>query len=343
MDAKIQNLTFGVELELHTRNPNGAAAAVAAAIGKPCPVEGYNHYDRGHWKVVTDGSLGGGDGWEFVSPPLKGEEGLAELKKVLETLVAQGATVGRDCGTHVHVGVGTDPDLGFLKRLMKGYAVYESAIDTVMAPSRRGNVNTYCRSLTTIPLTQIDAATSRYALISLMRAGRFTKLNLTMRHPTVEFRQHQGTLEYDKLSNWVLMCLRLVAAAKDDTLELPTMMTTESTGGGPQLNRARRGSKARIIGDLLLRTEGTTAREVMRTVGWPSVSIPQQARLCGLRVVRERMGRSVRYYARAAEATVVTREATLDRLLNVLQAPTAEREYFTARVARWNGRQRAAA
>lgn len=348
MDRRIQEMTFGVELELHlpptqtsrSGDVRAAAAKVAEAIGRPCPIEGYHHMDRGNWKVVTDGSLGSG-GWEFVSPPLKGDHGMAELKKVLETLTEFGATVAQDCGTHVHVGVGNDPDLGMMKNLTKGYAVYEPAIDTVMQPSRRGSRCRYAATMTTIPLSRIDAARSHSELNRLLHAGRFHKLNITMSrgHPTVEFRQHGGTLEFGKLSNWVLLCLRMVAAAADDTFAVPTM----EGGGSPQLNRARYGSKAHTIGNLLLRPTGVSASEVMAATGWPSVSIPQQARLCGLRVSRERMGRTVRYYARATEVSVVVGEATLTRLLDVLHVTIEEHDYFIARAARWPSRIRQAA
>lgn len=351
MDAKIKDMTFGVELELHLppaqTHPRGdvteAARRVSEAIGRPCPVEGLHHRNQGHWKVVPDGSIG--YGWEFVSPPLKGDEGMAELETVLRVLNEFGATVGQDCGTHVHVGVTSNPDVEMLKRLVKGYAVYEPAIDSFMQPTRRGNRCNYCRGFSTIPLARIDGARSRHDLAIALGAGRFCKVNLTMSHghPTVEFRQHGGTLEIGKLRYWILMLLRMVAAARENTFAVPTM---EAAGAGsPQLNRARRGSKARIIGDLLLRPEGTTAAEVMRTVGWPSVSIPQQARLCGLRVTRHRMGRSVRYYARAAELSVVAGEATLTHLLDVLQVSVEERDYFTARAAHFahRGGQRQAA
>jgi hypothetical protein len=65
-----------------------------------------------------------------------------------------------------------------------------------------------------------------------------------------------------------------------------------------QDNRARVGSKSWLIGQLMLRPGGTTASEAMRVTRWPSVSMVQQARICGLELVTQRTGRTVRFYAR---------------------------------------------
>lgn len=63
------------------------------------------------------------------------------------------------------------------------------------------------------------------------------------------------------------------------------------------VNHARVGTKSWQIGELLRRPQGCTTRQVLRKVGWPTVSMPQQARICGLRLVRQRRGRNVRYFA----------------------------------------------
>jgi len=57
----------------------------------------------------------------------------------------------------------------------------------------------------------------------------------------------------------------------------------------------RPGSKLDLIVGLLTRPEGCTATEVLKVTGWPSVSMPQQARAAGLKLAKE--GRPARYRA----------------------------------------------
>lgn len=72
------NHKFGIEIEAYGVNMRVVESAIRAA-GVTIEVEGYNHSTRRHWKIVTDGSLRGGQGFEVVSPVLKGEAGIAEL------------------------------------------------------------------------------------------------------------------------------------------------------------------------------------------------------------------------------------------------------------------------
>jgi hypothetical protein len=42
------------------------------------------------------------------------------------------------------------------------------------------------------------------------------------------------------------------------------------------------GSKTQLVHDLLTRPEGCTSKDVMQATGWPSVSMPAQAKAAGL-------------------------------------------------------------
>lgn len=56
-------------------------------------------------------------------------------------------------------------------------------------------------------------------------------------------------------------------------------------------------TKAAMVGEMLLRFEGCTAAEVMAACGWPSVSMPQQAKACNLILRKEKIaGQTTRYY-----------------------------------------------
>jgi hypothetical protein len=324
---------FGVELECFL--PEGgtqqqAAAAVAQRLGAPCNVQAYGHSVPSNWKVVTDGSLGDYvRGVEFVSPILRGEDGLAQVEKVCRALTDFGCTVNKKCGFHVHVGVGA-PELRFFKNLVRLYAMYEPVLDSVLPPSRRASTNAFCRSMTSALPAAIEAATSLNSLMmAIGNAGRYYKLNLAAyaRHRTVEFRQHSGTLDAVKARNWTVLCLRMVAKAMDTSLSLGGTVAART-------NQARPGTKAWRIGQMFLRPEGVTGREVMQAMNWPSVSMPQQARACGIEFTTQRMGREVRYFARAAVATASAPTATpitVEGLAALIGLSNDERAFFAGR------------
>lgn len=206
--------TFGVEFEVLM--PEGMDRPSLAMIIRDhanvaCHAETYNHSVRPSWKIVQDGSLGDyARGAEAVSPVLRGEEGLDEMKRVCEALVSAGCTVNKKCGFHVHVGA-RGRDVGFFRRLLRLYATNERLIDSFMAPSRRGTANLYCQPVT------LPFAFDTMTLDSMRREfdSRYRKLNLQSywRHGTVEFRHHQGTVEAKKAEMWVRVCLKMTAAA----------------------------------------------------------------------------------------------------------------------------------
>lgn len=214
------NHKFGVEIEAYDVDMRTIATAIRAA-GITVEVEGYNHYTRRHWKIVNDVSVRGGLGFEIVSPILKGEAGIAELKKVCEALATTGAKINSSCGLHVHFDARA-LSMNDWKNLYKNYINVESEMDSIMPVSRRANNNTYCNSLTYKNNTQaatfeaIDRAETVAQLSSLVAGTRYVKVNAEsfMRHGTVEFRQHSGTIEFEKISNWVKICGNLIDKSK---------------------------------------------------------------------------------------------------------------------------------
>lgn len=222
--ASFDTLTFGVEIECIL--PRGVQYAqvqdALRAAGVEATAEMYNHALRSHWKIVSDGSLHARNGYgcEVVSPPLRGEDGFAQLVKVCQVLVALRAKVNRSCGFHVHVGAASQ-HVPFFRNLVKLYASSQAAIDTFLSPSRRGYQNGYCR-----PVEYNEAALDRATTVTeVARASgqtaggrdgsRYRKLNLQSfwQHGTVEFRHHQGTVEGAKAANWVRLVLRMCLAA----------------------------------------------------------------------------------------------------------------------------------
>ena len=209
MASKFTNRTFGIELEAYGVDRHELAQALREA-GVNVEVEGYNHQIRRHWKIVTDASINGHRAFELVSPVLSGEAGLAEVRTVCAVLVRLNAQVNRSCGFHVH-HFAQDLDLPAWKRLVGAYVKYEGLIDSFMPTSRRAGTNMYCRSLRSAGAASVAADLAAIRRVASLQAlqdlysSRYKKLNLQAfyRHGTVEFRHHSGTVEPEKVENWI--------------------------------------------------------------------------------------------------------------------------------------------
>lgn len=213
--SSVQGRRFGVEIEFSGISRSDAEAALQAA-GINAVNESYNHNTRRHWKLVPDASvrsIGNGCG-ELVSPPLRGEAGLLQLELAVTTLQNAGASVNVTTGIHVHhdmAGLNGSEIAAFVTL----WSDRQTAIDSLVSESRRGNRNTYCRNLSDSELRSIQ-----FDLINTGRINqhieRFRKINV-MSYPkygTVEIRQHQGSLDGAKLRHWILFGQALITAAK---------------------------------------------------------------------------------------------------------------------------------
>ena len=207
-------LTFGVELEVTAseRVPMGDRIVQITNALLPLNLRG--------WRVVRDGSVS--NGAEVVSPVLKGEQGLAELKQICDALKAAGFTAQRTCGMHVHVGA-REFSVGQLSNVCRSMLNNEAHFDSIVAPSRRLNNNHYCQSHRGYSVP--NRATTVSGLAREFNGGwdsqrhytpfRYRKLNLQSYacHGTLEFRQHQGTVESERAVAWVRLVTGFFAAA----------------------------------------------------------------------------------------------------------------------------------
>lgn len=204
--------TFGVEIECNVER--GAIRTASEVTGMSYQYEGYNHADgHSYFKFVTDASVCGENAIECVSPVMAGTSGKSTLKCAVDTLNRAGAAVNRSCGLHVHIGA-THLTQKQYANVFNNYFYLESLIDRFMAPSRRRDSNSYCRSLSDhSALTRCETVSDvQYTLDN----DRYHKINPMSydRHKTIEFRQHQGTTDYKKILNWVMFCGKLVEWSK---------------------------------------------------------------------------------------------------------------------------------
>lgn len=201
--------TFGVEIECVHANRDELVSA-GRENGVDIHSEGYNHIDnKKYFKIVYDGSVGGDvDPNEVVSPVLCGNvRGLATLKKATKALESVGAKVNRTCGLHVHIGVEKLTGEQYVN-IFKNYQKLERLIDSFMAESRRGDTF-YSRSILNYNFNYCHGVSDVKEVMNNCRYHNVNPMSFE-RHHTVEFRQHQGSTNFEKISMWVKFCAKLV-------------------------------------------------------------------------------------------------------------------------------------
>lgn len=235
-----RELSFGVEIEI--ANIDGTKEEVAKALRsaglKAKAISSVEHANYNEWKVEFDGSLRGCQNpMEIVSPILKGVEGLRELELMLEVINGLNAKVNKQCGIHVHHGA-KDLTLNQIKNVYRLYAKHEQSIDEIFPQSRFNNyyaklINGYFEqaykyglpSNTTVlqAVEQMDSIEKYKEVLgasnnsrTYYREERYYKINAVayVAHGTLEFRQHSGSTEYDKISNWVILTHKLLEIAQ---------------------------------------------------------------------------------------------------------------------------------
>lgn len=210
------NRNFGIEIETISSMSMEEASRLIHRAGYRCEVGEVDEEPlEGFWKVVYDGSLD--EGFEVVSPILSGEEGIAEVRGVAKALVAAGVGVDRSCGLHVHVDAG-DLRGSDIVNAVKRYAAHETAIDDFMPRSRRSENNHFCMPVDELIPGLVRRAQQGMSVHQLCASvyERYYKLNVAayVRHGTLEFRQHSGTVNGKKMANWIRFCVNFIEMSK---------------------------------------------------------------------------------------------------------------------------------
>ena len=206
---------------------------VAAGLPEPVNLIHYNnrvHLDVPNWKLVPDSSIHGdsGEGVEVVSPVLHGSAGLATLKTAMECLSRAGARVDQSTGCHVHHSA-DDLSSATMARICRIYMVAQTSIDSMLA-SYRGS-DRYCWPSQPYDENRVSSLESRavqYPDPFRFTSGldRYFSVNLAayQQHQTVEFRQHQGTLNFAKVRAWVLLTRGILEHAVSGDTTLPATL-----------------------------------------------------------------------------------------------------------------------
>ncbi|MCE2786332.1 MAG: amidoligase family protein, partial [Pirellula sp.] len=191
-------IAFGIEFE--TTLPNSDTT----------PIGPYHH---GHqvpwlptgWRAERDASIKpetpNRKGCEFVSPKLKGYEGLKQIEDAIDKINEHGARVNASCG--LHITIEWNGDAAALARLISLVGNHEKAIFASTGTRRREQ---------TVYTKRIKQYGDKDAAKNRCEADRYHLLNLThlaAGKNRIEFRAFAGTLNKTKVVGYLMMVLGL--------------------------------------------------------------------------------------------------------------------------------------
>jgi len=282
--------TFGLEVEIYGKNPVDVKTALRDNDIKGCIVklDGTPNVDC-----------------EIVLPPLAPcDFAFDYIKKVCRVLEDIGCRINRQCGLHVHISNAqtlhanptnlsassiqyteatgrfingseyyADPmDAVAVKDIMIRYAKSQATINSMFPRSRTNN--RYCSTM------HLDRLNSARTIEQLRDAttGKFSVINLLhWQNGTIEFRQASGTIEADKIINWVLFLINLVHHTVENRIENGSSSETIST---PE-QVFRSGSRIGLIYSMCRSNGGSNVTDLMNATGTTAINI--RARISEIR------------------------------------------------------------
>lgn len=173
-----------------------------------------NHRDLRNlltWNCVNDGSV---DGKEFVSVPMKGDNGLAQVDKLCEFARENNWRINSACGLHVHLDA-TDLTQEQLFTVARAYLLTYDLWSCFLPVSRKNNY--YCAKHFYAP-SSLDLYNGFEAWVREEVAGeRYCWINFGayLRHGTIELRNHTASLNARKINNWTRAHIRFIDAVKE--------------------------------------------------------------------------------------------------------------------------------
>ena len=262
---KLPSLRFGLEVEIvipYGKTDGFSLESIAKDLTSlgPEKVEflGYTHVISDSWKIVTDSSIQANNGvhedlcFELVSPILQGEgeNGLGQMRNIMDNVRKIGIETNASCGFHVHVDAEKGSQIAglpALKSISQCFISVENAFDLLVSNDngarRRTNQNTYCKS-NRIAFAQksnrqrwneLTLVRNKYQLVGKMNPhkDRFRKINLTNivkdnRPSTCEFRHHGGVQDLQEAEAWVRLILAFCCNATHNDMAKGCLLHEEA-------------------------------------------------------------------------------------------------------------------
>lgn len=201
------DISFGVELEFVAKYNLKSLRDFKDAMEKHgysyTYTESYCHNKGECWILGRDSSVKGCGciGFELTSPIMKfnNAKDIKQLKNVIEMIkdILNGRT-NKSCGTHIHMSF----ECGALTADLKNHFAVSyrdnelNFFDNLVPKTRRENENKYCKSVNTEKLYD------RYRKLNLTPA-EVRRTGLPNKNMHIEFRQLDGTLDFEKIYTWI--------------------------------------------------------------------------------------------------------------------------------------------
>lgn len=210
----IPDMDYGMELEADWDNEGYVNKNDLSYVMKETPMG-----------IVEDGSLS--DGFEFITPKLKGEDGLNVIAQFLKRPYA----LTNRCGFHLHLSM-KDYTWKDLLKIGKAYQILEPAIYDMLPRSRRNN--NYCAPIDSLVerfkgaktqdkfldnLYNLDGETNKDIKEQIQREKnhdiRYGGVNFHSYYyrKTLEIRYHSGTFSYEKITRWLYLHQQVILEA----------------------------------------------------------------------------------------------------------------------------------
>lgn len=166
--------------------------------------------------------------------------------------------------------------LSLVKDVICRYAEHRADIEAILPPSRRNGRNSMIQNIDHVApnghaysaFMQADS----FGSASRVLGGKYRVINLEpwSRLHTMEFRQHQSTLDVEKLFNWCQLITNMFQHSDWHRMDYnaPSSIIVDT----PE-NPFRRGSRIGVLYTAMRVDGGATTRDLMNATGWSADTI----------------------------------------------------------------------
>lgn len=186
-----------------------------------------------HFKKVRDGSLST-YGVEFVSEPANGDKLFNIIDKLCGELNRMEYSIDKTCGLHVHIE--TPEELDLVKKLYIFYSKYENFFFKMLPSSRqRSRFCEKIRKTDNFSIKDVEKMTSLHQFKRKYYKTNFYGSDINDRYfkkrycwtnfhslfyrGTLEIRAHSGTINSEKIKNWIIIHLTIMNFVKSKSVE----------------------------------------------------------------------------------------------------------------------------